>query len=77
MIRPATRTCTRAASSCSPVLSRIFGENLRQGVREIVLRRIRLLAESLNLLEFLQPHFVDIVVECQEWPFARESKLRL
>ena len=58
-------------------LVRIFGQNLRQGVGKIVFCGICLLAESLNLLEFLQPHFVDIVVECQEWAFARESKLRL
>ena len=67
-MRPATRTCTSRRFKLLAGLVRIFGKNLRQRVREIVFRRIRLLPQSLNLLEFLQPHFVDIVVECQEWP---------
>ncbi len=43
----------------------IGGENLRQRVGEFVLAGVGLLAESLNLLEFFAPQFVDFVVECQ------------
>src|SRR5205823_14954678 len=40
-------------------------EDLRHRVREIVLCRIRSLAECLNLFELVEPQLIDVFVECQ------------
>ena len=53
------------------LLSRLVGvlrDNLRNRVGEVVLRRISLLPESLDLFQFLAPQFVDFLVECQRVP---------
>ena len=47
---------------------RVLRENLRNGVGEVVLARIGLLAESFDLFQFLAPQFVDFLVECQRVP---------
>ena len=51
--------------------ARVLCENLRNGVGKIVFRRVRLLTESLNLIELLQSEFVDVFVERQKWTFVR------
>jgi hypothetical protein len=49
-------------------LRQIVGQNLRDGVRELVLAAVRGLAQGLNPFQFLAPQFVNFVVECQECP---------
>src|SRR5882724_2054017 len=44
-------------------LAAVFGQNLRNGVAEVVLARICRLPESFNLLQLLAPDFVDVFVE--------------
>jgi len=65
MMRPATRTVTRADSSASAVCPLYPARILRHGMREVVLARIRRMAERFDLFQFLAPDFVDVFVECQ------------
>src|SRR5439155_24268836 len=46
----------------------ISGQNLLNGMRKLVLGRIGLLAESLNLLQLFNPQLINVFVECQKWP---------
>ncbi len=46
-------------------LAAVVGEDLRDGMREIVLARIGRLPESLDLLQLLAPDSIDVFVECQ------------
>src|SRR5438105_3083660 len=48
---------------------RIFGQNLRNRVREVVMAGIRLLSKRLDLFELVAAQFVDLFVEGQEFPF--------
>ena len=47
----------------------IFGQNLRNRVREVVLAGIRLLSKRFDLFELVAAQFVDLFVEGQEFPF--------
>ena len=51
-------------------LVRIVREDLRNGVRELVLAAVRELAKRLDLFHLLAPQFVNIFVECQESPLT-------
>ncbi len=51
-------------------LVRVLRKNLRNGVTEIVLARIRRLTESFDLFQLLAPQFVNFLVESQIVPFV-------
>ena len=51
-------------------LAAVFGEDLWNGVAEVVLARICRLPESFNLLQLLAPDFVDVFVERHANPFV-------
>src|SRR3954454_4808686 len=44
---------------------RVFGDDLREGVRDGVSVRVSRLTESFDLLEFVAAKLVDFFVECQ------------
>src|SRR5207302_9357131 len=49
---------------------RILGQDLRDGMRGFVFRRIDSLPESFNAFQLLAPQFVNIFVKCQDAPFC-------
>ena len=48
---------------------RIVSQNLRNGVREFEFAGISLLPERFNLFQLFAPQFVDLLVECQRFPY--------
>jgi hypothetical protein len=56
------------------IFRQVLRQNLRNCVGEFVLRRVRALAQSFNLLELVEPQLVDIFVESQRFPGVRKVK---
>jgi hypothetical protein len=56
-------------------LVRVVRQNLRNGVREVVLVPVCGLAKRLDLFQLLAPQFVNIFVECQESPLTGNRAL--
>ena len=49
----------------------MLGQDLRDGVGELVFVGIGPLAQRFNLLEFLPPKLINVLVECQCVPLFR------
>src|SRR5271169_1586532 len=57
-------------------LFRVVRQNLRDGVRELVLAPVRSLTKRLDLFQLLAPQLVNVFVECQESPLTGNCALR-